>query len=170
MQIRKQNVLFICTGNSARSILAEAILRHEFGDRFCAYSAGTRPAGSPNPLALELLRRKGRDTDHLRSKSLDEFQQEDAPGMDFIFTVCDQAANEECPFWPGQPISGHWGISDPAAVEGTIAQKQRAFSDAYRQMQTRIRAFADFSKGGVDRAVLQKHIDEIGAKQTKLQE
>jgi ArsR family transcriptional regulator, arsenate/arsenite/antimonite-responsive transcriptional repressor / arsenate reductase (thioredoxin) len=113
---RKQNVIFICTGNSARSILAESILRHEASARFNAYSAGTRPGHAPNRLAIDLLRDQGHDTSGLRSKSLDEFQKDGAPRMDFIFTVCDSAANEECPLWPGHPISGHWGISDPAAA------------------------------------------------------
>lgn len=159
----KQNVIFICTGNSARSILAESILRHEAGDRFNVFSAGTRPAAEPNRLAIALLEKKGHETGGLRSKSVDEFQQDNAPQMDFVFTVCDSAANEECPLWPGQPISGHWGIADPAGVEGSDGDKQQAFGIAYMRMQTRIRAFIALSPAGLDKGALQKHIDEIGA-------
>ena len=160
---RKQNVIFICTGNSARSILAEAILRQEAGGRFNAYSAGTRPAGTPNPYAMALLTQKGHDTSDLHSKSLDEFLQDDAAQMDYIFTVCDAAANEECPFWPGQPISGHWGIPDPAAVVGSDAEKREAFATAYDRMHARIHAFIALAPTGLDKTALQKHIDEIGA-------
>ncbi|VAW18776.1 Arsenate reductase thioredoxin-coupled, LMWP family [hydrothermal vent metagenome] len=163
MPERKHNVIFICTGNSARSILAEAILRHEAGERFNAYSAGTRPAGAPNPFALELLKDMGHETRNLRSKSLDEFQGADAPKMDFIFTVCDAAANEECPLWPGQPVSGHWGIADPAAVLGTDAEKRQAFAQAYERMQARIGAFIALFTTGLDKADLQQQIDKIGA-------
>ena len=163
MPSRKLNVIFICTGNSARSILAESILRDEAGDRFNAYSAGTRPAGKPNPFALALLKEKGHKTSGLRSKNLDEFQRRGAPQMDFIFTVCDSAANEECPLWPGQPISGHWGIPDPAAVKGSDTDKYRAFETAYAQMQARIRAFLARNPEGLDKGALQKHIDQIGA-------
>jgi len=159
----KQNVIFICTGNSARSILAESILRHEAGDGFNAYSAGTRPADTPNPYAIALLKEKGHDTDGLRSKNLNEFQQAGAPRMDFVFTVCDAAANEECPLWPGQPISGHWGIPDPASVAGCDAEKRKAFAKAYTQMQARIRSFIGLTPEGLDKGLLQKHIDEIGA-------
>jgi len=163
MPSRKLNVIFICTGNSARSILAEAILRDEAGNQFNAYSAGTRPAGEPNPFALALLQEKGHEIAGLRSKNLDEFQEDGAPKMDFIFTVCDSAANEECPLWPGQPVSGHWGIPDPAAVAGSDADKHRAFETAYAQMQARIRAFLALDPEGLDKGALQKHIDEIGA-------
>lgn len=158
----KLNVAFICTGNSARSILAESILRHEAGQRFNAYSAGTRPAGAPNQLALKLLQDKGHDITGLRSKSLEELQHQDTPQMDFIFTVCDSAANEECPFWPGRPISGHWGIPDPAAVAGTQAQKEQAFALAYNRMQARIQVFTALASDQFDKAALQIHIDEIG--------
>ena len=163
MPSRKLNVIFICTGNSARSILAESILRHEAGERFNAYSAGTRPAGEPNPFALALLKEKSHDISGLRSKNLDEFQKDGAPKMDFIFTVCDSAANEECPLWSGQPVSGHWGIPDPAAVAGSDADKRRAFEAAYARMQVRIRAFLALDPEGLDKGALQKHIDEIGA-------
>ncbi len=162
-EARKQNVIFICTGNSARSILAEVILRDAAPERFNTFSAGTRPAGLPHPLALEVLAEKGHDISGLRSKSLDEFQGADGVAMDFIFTVCDSAANEECPLWPGQPISGHWGIPDPAAVTGTQAERKRAFIDAYQQMQARIKAFLAFDAPEDDKAALQRHIDEIGA-------
>ena len=163
MTNRKLNVIFICTGNSARSILAEAILRDEAGDRFNTYSAGTRPAGEPNPFALALLKEKGHEIAGLRSKNLDEFQKEGAPKMDFIFTVCDSAANEECPLWPGHPVSGHWGIPDPAAVVGSDTDKRRAFETAYTRMQARIRAFLALDPQEMDKGALQKHIDEIGA-------
>jgi ArsR family transcriptional regulator, arsenate/arsenite/antimonite-responsive transcriptional repressor / arsenate reductase (thioredoxin) len=159
---RKQNVIFICTGNSARSILAESILRTEAPERFNAYSAGTRPAGTPNPVALEILHREGHDTRDLRSKNLDEFQKPGAAKMDFIFTVCDAAANEECPLWPGQPISGHWGIPDPAAVKGSNADKYRAFALAYLRMRARILAFLALKRSGADETDLQNQIDAIG--------
>ncbi len=160
---RKQNVIFICTGNSARSILAESILRQAAGGRYNAYSAGTRPAAAPNPFAIALLKEKGQETRDLRSKSLDEFQEDGAPKMDYIFTVCDSAANEECPFWPGQPISGHWGIPDPAAGDGSDAEKRQAFTTAYDRMHARICAFIALGPTGLDKTTLQKNIDEIGA-------
>jgi ArsR family transcriptional regulator, arsenate/arsenite/antimonite-responsive transcriptional repressor / arsenate reductase (thioredoxin) len=159
---RKLNVIFICTGNSARSILAESILRAEAPDAFNAYSAGTRPAGVPNPFALEHLRREGHDTSDLVSKNLDMFQIEGAPKMDFIFTVCDQAAKEECPYWPGQPVSGHWGIPDPAALVGNEAEKRSAFAQAYASMRARILAFIALDPANANRSELQVHIDEIG--------
>jgi ArsR family transcriptional regulator, arsenate/arsenite/antimonite-responsive transcriptional repressor / arsenate reductase (thioredoxin) len=173
----KLNVIFICTGNSARSILAESLLRHKAGARFNAFSAGTRPTGAPNSLAIRLLQARGHDINGLRSKSLDEFLGEDAPQMDFIFTVCDSAANEECPFWPGQPISGHWGIPDPAAATGSEAAKMQAFKRAYDQMQARIDAFinlapdrlGDGSDAGFDPANLQNQIDMIGKMPSNLQ-
>jgi ArsR family transcriptional regulator, arsenate/arsenite/antimonite-responsive transcriptional repressor / arsenate reductase (thioredoxin) len=158
----KRNVAFICTGNSARSILAESILRHEAGHLFNAFSAGTRPADAPNPLALNLLRGRGHDITGLRSKTLEELRHPDAPHMDFIFTVCDSAANEECPIWPGHPISGHWGIPDPAAETGTQAQKEAAFALAHDRMQARIRAFTALVPDRFDKAALQARIDEIG--------
>lgn len=167
---RKQNVIFICTGNSARSILAESILRNLAPDRFNAYSAGTRPAGAVNPFAIELLRRRGHDTGLLRSKNLDEFLQDSAPEMDFVFTVCDRAANEECPLWPGQPVSGHWGIPDPAAVAGSEAEKRAAFAQAYARMTARIRAFITLQACGADMATLQSHIDNIGQMPLETQE
>ncbi len=162
MSARKLNAIFICTGNSARSIMAEALLRDLAGDRFNAFSAGTRPAGAPHPLALETLRRHGHDISGLRSKSLDEFLQPGAPGMDFIFTVCDSAANEECAIWPGRPTSGHWGIPDPAAAQGSDAEKALAFQRAYEQMRNRIEAFAALPHALPGTPETQEAIDSIG--------
>ena len=162
MADRRYNVLFICTGNSARSIFAEALLRSEGGDRFTAHSAGTRPYSELNPFALEVLERAGHDTSVLRAKNVSEFQGEDAPRMDFVFTVCDRAANEECPPWPGQPITAHWGLPDPVKVDGTDAEKALAFSHAYAQMRRRIMAFAALPFDQLDRLSLQAKLDEIG--------
>ena len=162
MSQRKLNVIFICTGNSARSIMAEAIMRDLDGGRFNAFSAGTQPTGTPHSLALATLKRNGHDIANLRSKNLDEFQKDGAPQMDFIFTVCDSAANEECAIWPGRPTSGHWGIPDPAAATGSDAEKALAFASAYGQMRARIEAFAalpDITPGTPE---LQNNIDEIG--------
>lgn len=156
------NVLFLCTGNSARSIIAEAILRDLAGDRFRAFSAGTAHRSAPNPIAVEALAAKGHDVSLLRSKNISEFQGDDAPQMDFIFTVCDRAANEECPTWRGQPTSGHWGMSDPVKVEGTYAEKQLAFHQTYGAMHNRLTAFTALSFGGLSRSALQNKIDEIG--------
>jgi arsenate reductase len=158
---QKRNALFICTGNSTRSIFAEALLRREAGDRFEAYSAGTHAGSVLNPFAIALLQSKGHDTDLLRAKSIAEFQAPDAPEIDFVFTVCDQAANEECPFWPGQPISAHWGLPDPVKATGTDAEKQRAFLQAYEQLKNRIRAFAALPFDTLDRVSLQARVDEI---------
>ncbi|MGC9371165.1 MAG: helix-turn-helix domain-containing protein [Paracoccaceae bacterium] len=162
MPDRKYNVLFICTGNSARSIFAEALLASVGGDRFNVYSAGTRPYSELNPIAVELLERNGHDVSGLRAKNIAEFQQEGAPVMDFVFTVCDQAANEECPPWPGQPITGHWGLPDPVKVEGTDAEKALAFATAYGQMRRRVLAFAALPFEQLDRLTLQARVDEIG--------
>ncbi len=159
---RVMNVLFICTGNSARSIMAEAILNSEDNGLFCAYSAGTAPSGNPNPTVLELLRQKDYDTSELRSKSLDEFTADGARKMDFVFTVCDQAANEACPAWPGQPISAHWGLPDPVKAEGTEAQRQLAFQQAYGLLRNRITAFASLPFETLDRISLQHKVDDIG--------
>src|SRR5512138_1401163 len=135
------NVLFLCTGNSARSILAEALLNSLARGRFRAYSAGSHPVGGVNPLALRLLEEKGLSTQGLRSKSWDEFARADAPRMDFVFTVCDSAAAETCPVWPGHPVAGHWGIPDPAAAQGSDEDKRRAFDAAFTQLAARIRGF-----------------------------
>ncbi|MEO0936705.1 MAG: metalloregulator ArsR/SmtB family transcription factor [Pseudomonadota bacterium] len=155
-------VLFICTGNSARSIMAEAIMNHEGGGRFRAYSAGTQPTGAPNPKVIELLHSKGMDTSNLRSKITDEFAGEGAPALDFVFTVCDHAANEECPVWPGQPMSAHWGLPDPARATGSDAEKELAFQQAYGLLRNRITAFAALPMDTLDRISLQHALDGIG--------
>ncbi len=158
----RYSVLFICTGNSARSIFAEAILRHEAGDRFAAHSAGTRPRSELNPFALEVLREKGHDISLLRAKNVAEFQGADAPKLDFVFTVCNQAANEECPPWEGQPISAHWGMPDPVKAQGTDAQKSLAFQQAYGALRNRIESFAALPFASLDRVALQAAVDDIG--------
>ena len=162
MEEKTYNVLFICTGNSARSIFAEALLTSEGGGKFNAYSAGTKPYSALNPFAVELLRRNGHDVTGLRAKNIDEFQRDGAPVMDFVFTVCDSAANEECPPWPGQPITAHWGLPDPVKVEGTEAEKSLAFATTYAQMLHRIQAFVALSFAQLDRLSLQARLDDIG--------
>lgn len=162
MSARKYKVLFICTGNSARSIFAESILRREAGDRFDAYSAGTRPHSELNPYALEVLAQKGHDISVLRSKNIAEFQDPDAPKFDFVFTVCNQAANEDCPAWPGQPVSAHWGMPDPVKAEGTHAQKSLAFHQAYGALRNRISAFTALPIAALNRISLQEAVDDIG--------
>ncbi|MGV6802949.1 MAG: arsenate reductase/protein-tyrosine-phosphatase family protein [Ruegeria sp.] len=159
---KKYNVLFLCTGNSARSIFAEAILRQEAGDRFNAYSAGTTPRAGLNPFALEVLQQKGHDISVLRAKNVSEFQAESAPQFDFVFTVCNQAANEDCPAWAGQPVSAHWGMPDPVKAEGTDAQKSLAFQQTYGALRNRIRVFASLPLGSLDRISLQSTLDDIG--------
>ena len=159
---RKYRVLFICTGNSARSIFAESILRKEAGDRFEAHSAGTRPGSALNPFAVEVLERKGHDIAPLRSKHVAEFQGPDAPRFDFVFTVCNQAANEECPAWTGQPVSAHWGVPDPVNAEGTHAQKSLAFQQAYGVLRNRILAVAALPFDTLDSISLQRAVDDIG--------
>jgi arsenate reductase len=156
------NVLFLCTGNSARSILAEAYLNSAGRGRFRAYSAGSKPAGRVNPFALALLRTTRIDVEGLRSKSWDEFARPGAPEMDFVFTVCDNAAAEACPFWPGQPMTAHWGVPDPAAVEGSDEEKRRAFHEAFRALSTRINLFVSLPMEKLDRLALQKRLREIG--------
>jgi protein-tyrosine-phosphatase len=158
----RYNVLFLCTGNSARSIMAEALLRHRGGERFRGFSAGTHPTGVVHPLALEVLRRNRVSTDNLRSKSLDEFVLPGAPPIDFVFTVCDQAAGEACPIWPGQPITAHWGIPDPAHVEGSAPERERAFSKAFRDLDERLKIFASLSFEALDPVSLQQQLDAIG--------
>ena len=157
------HVLFLCTGNSARSILAEAILNREGPGRFIAHSAGSRPTGTPNPFAIALLQREGFDTGFARSKSWDEFATPDAPKLDFVFTVCDNAAAEECPFWPGQPMTAHWGLPDPAAVEGSDAQKALAFADTYRAMRRRLQAFCALPLATIDALSLRSSLRDIGS-------
>ena len=162
MSDRLYNALFLCTGNSARSILAEAILRNLGAGRFQAFSAGSQPKGEVHPFAIELLRNLKLDTSFARSKSWNEFAAPGAPKMDFVFTVCDNAANESCPVWPGQPMTAHWGIPDPAAAEGTDAEKHLAFADAYRQLSNRISAFLALPLASIDRMSLQSRLREIG--------
>ena len=158
----KYNVLFLCTGNSARSIMAESILNQLGGGRFVAYSAGSFPSGTVHPLALELLRQNRIPTEHLRSKPWDEFAVPGAPKLDFVFTVCDKAAGETCPIWPGQPMTAHWGIADPAAVSGADAEKRHAFFNAFRELSQRIRIFTSFPIRSLDRIKLQERLNEIG--------
>jgi arsenate reductase len=162
MTDHRYKVLFICTGNSARSIFAESILRKEAGDRFDVWSAGTAPRSELNPFALEVLRQKGHDISVLRAKNVAEFQGEDAPKFDFVFTVCNQAANEDCPAWTGQPVSAHWGMPDPVKAEGTDAQKSLAFHQAYGALHNRIKAFAALPFASLDRISLQRAVDDIG--------
>ncbi|MDE3078487.1 MAG: metalloregulator ArsR/SmtB family transcription factor [Paracoccaceae bacterium] len=157
------NVLFICSGNSARSIFAEALLHDHGRGKFNAYSAGTRPNTALNPFALEVLKRNGHDVSTLRSKHLSEFQAPGAPLMDFVFTVCDTAAAEECPPWPGQPITGHWGLPDPAKTTGTDAEKALVFSQTYAALRRRITAFVALPFASLNRIALQSHVDDIGS-------
>jgi arsenate reductase (thioredoxin) len=156
------NVLFLCTGNSARSILAEAILNQKGAGRFTAYSAGSHPSGAPRPEAIAQLESAGIPTAGLRSKSWDEFAAPNAPHMDFVFTVCDNAANEVCPLWPGQPMTAHWGIPDPAAVTGTPEQIARAFRDAFTILDRRISLFLALPLTSLQKLAIQKKIEEIG--------
>jgi protein-tyrosine-phosphatase len=158
------NVLFLCTGNSARSILAESIMNREGNGKFVGYSAGSHPKGEVHPFAIDLLKKLNHPTDQLRSKDWQEFAAPGAPEMDFVFTVCDNAANEVCPVWPGQPMSAHWGISDPAAAEGSEAERRLAFADAYRQLNNRISIFVSLPIQSLDKLSLQKRLDEIGRK------
>ena len=162
MSDRTFNVLFLCTGNTARSILAESILRKEGRGRFNAYSAGSQPKGTVNPFALEVLAEMDYPVDGLRSKSWQEFAQAGAPAMDFVFTVCDNAAGEACPIWPGQPMTAHWGIEDPAAVEGSDLQKQAAFVEAFRYLKNRITAFTSLPLASIDRLSLGTRLRDIG--------
>ena len=159
----QRNVLFLCTGNSARSIMAEAIINREGAGRFTGYSAGSHPKGLINPHANALLRKLNHATDGVRSQSWDEFAGARAPAMDFVFTVCDNAANEVCPLWPGQPMSAHWGVPDPAAVVGTDAEKGLAFAEAYRMLFNRIAIFVNLPLASLDRLSLQRRLDEIGS-------
>ena len=156
------NVLFLCTGNSARSILSEALLNKRGQGQFRAFSAGSHPAGRVNSYALELLRRLDYSTDGLRSKSWDEFAVPGAPPPNFVFTVCDNTAGEVCPMWPGQPITAHWGIPDPAAVDGTDEQKRKAFDEAFRILERRISLFLSLPIRSLEQLVLQERLSEIG--------
>ncbi len=162
---RPYNVLFLCTGNSCRSIMAEAIMNREGAGKFVAYSAGSHPAGAVNPHALALLKKFNYPTAEFRSKPWDEFAREtnpDAPELDFVFTVCDDAAGEVCPYWPGQPMTAHWGMPDPALATGTEAEIALAFADAYRMMNNRISIFLNLPLVKLDKLSLQKRLDDIG--------
>ena len=156
------NVLFLCTGNSARSIMAEAILNARGNDRFKAYSAGSHPAGKVNPAALKQLELSRLSTNGARSKSWDEFSRPGAPQMDFVFTVCDNAAKEVCPIWPGQPMTAHWGVPDPAAVTGDEAHVARAFRDAFMALERRISLFMNLPLQSLDKLAIKREIDRIG--------
>jgi arsenate reductase len=156
------NVLFLCTGNSARSILAESLLNHRGRGRFQAFSAGSHPRGQVHPIAVALLKQLELPSTDLRSKSWDEFEAHGAPPIHFVITVCDNAAGEVCPIWPGKPMTAHWGIPDPAAVEGSDAQKWEAFRTALRQLESRIQPFVSLPLASLDRVQLKSRLDEIG--------
>ena len=162
MSDRPYNVLFLCTGNSARSILAECALRHWGADGFSAYSAGSRPQPQPHPVTLKLLADMGYDTASLRSKSWDEFALPTAPPLDFVFTVCDNARGEQCPAWPGQPMTAHWGVEDPAAYSGPEDRQYRLFRKIYFELETRIKLFTQLPIASLDALSLQARLDEIG--------
>lgn len=156
------NVLFLCTHNSARSIIAEAVMNKLGAGRFKAYSAGSQPSGRVHPFALDMLGKLGYDISRLRSKSWEEFTAPEAPQLDFVFTVCDNAANEVCPVWPGQPISAHWGLPDPSAAEGTDTEKHLAFADTHRMLYQRIGIFVNLPLASLDSLSLKRRLDEIG--------
>ena len=162
MSARPYNVLFLCTGNSARSILAESIMTRLGKGRFVGLSAGSHPKGAVHPLALDLLKSLDFPTDGLRSKSWDEFAAPRGPHLDFVFTVCDNAAGEVCPYWPGQPMTAHWGIPDPAAVEGTDVEKMFAFRQAFKALDTRIKLFLSLPIASIDKMRLQEKLQDIG--------
>jgi protein-tyrosine-phosphatase len=161
------NILFLCTGNSARSVMAEAIVDRLGEGRFKGYSAGSHPTGRPNPYALDLLNSLGHPTGELRSKSWDEFAAPGAPQMDFVITVCDNAAGEVCPVWPGQPVTAHWPFRDPAAAEGTEAEKRQVFADVYGQIHKRVDIFVNLPINALDRLSLQKRLREMGGTQAQ---
>ena len=162
MSARIYNVLFLCTHNSARSVIAETIMNHLGRGKFRAFSAGSQPNGRIHPYALDLLAKNNYDISALRSKSWDEFAAPGAPEMDFVFTVCDDAAQEVCPFWPGQPMTAHWGLPDPSRAEGTGAEKRLAFADTHRMLYQRIGIFLNLPLVSLDKLALQKRLDEIG--------
>jgi protein-tyrosine-phosphatase len=166
MRDRPYNVLFLCTHNSARSIIAECVMNRVGAGKFKAYSAGSQPSGRVHPFALELLGRLNYDTSSLRSKSWEEFARADAPQLDFVFTVCDDAANEVCPVWPGQPMTAHWGLADPSRAEGNEAERRFAFADTHRMLNQRISIFTSLPLASLDRLALKRRLDEIG--RTKL--
>ena len=161
------NVLFLCTGNSARSIIAEAILNRVGAGKFKAFSAGSHPKGEVHPFAIQLLKSLNHDTSFARSKDWSEFAAPGAPEMNFVFTVCDNAAAESCPVWPGQPMTAHWGVPDPAAVEGTEAEKHLAFAETYRMMNNRISVFTSLPMDTVDKLALQSRLHDIGGNKPK---
>jgi arsenate reductase len=163
---RPYNVLFLCTGNSARSIIAEALINHWGEGRFCGFSAGSHPKGAVNPIALQLLKKMNLPTEGLRSKSWDEFAAPGAAPLDFVFTVCDNAAGEVCPYWPGQPMTAHWGVPDPAAVEGSETEKWVAFRDTFRMLDNRLKIFTSLPLASFDRIKLQERLDAIGKSRT----
>jgi arsenate reductase len=156
------SVLFLCTGNSARSVMAESLLNHWGRGRFHAFSAGSHPKGEVHPLAVETLKRHRLPTDGLRSKSWDEFAAPGAPALNFVFTVCDRAAAEVCPVWPGQPMTAHWGVEDPAAIEGPLEVRQRAFQKAFRELDARIKIFTSLRIDLLDKMALKRRLEEIG--------
>jgi arsenate reductase len=156
------NVLFLCTGNSARSVMAEALLNYWGKGRFRAFSAGSKPKGEVHPLTLEALERTHLPTDGVRSKSWNEFSGPNAPKLDFVFTVCGNAANEQCPYWPGQPMTAHWGVDDPAAAESTLEEKRRAFNRALRELDARIKLFISLPIASLDKIALQEKLKAIG--------
>lgn len=162
MSDRPYNVLFLCTHNSARSVLAECILNSVGAGKFKAYSAGSQPRGEVHPYTIDLLKRLNYDVSGIRSKSWNEFSGPGAPQLDFVFTVCDNAAGEACPYWPGQPMTAHWGIPDPSAAQGNEAEKRVAFADAYRMLHQRISIFASLPIGSLDKLTLQKRLTDIG--------
>lgn len=162
MSEKLYNVLFLCTGNTARSVLAEAILKHEGGGKFKVYSAGSHPKGIMHPQTIRVLENLGHSTNEFRSKSWDEFSEPNAPKMDFVFTVCGNAAGETCPVWIGSPMTAHWGVEDPAAVTGADAEVSHAFNEAYRQLRNRIISFASLPIASLDRLSLKTKLDEIG--------
>lgn len=162
MRERSYNVLFLCTGNSARSILAESLLNHWGRGKFHGFSAGSFPKGAVHPMAIELLQRMNLPAQNLRSKSWDEFVPSGAPPLNFIFTVCDDAAGEVCPVWPGKPMTAHWGIADPAAAQGTDAQKAFAFRKAFKELETRIKLFISLPIASLDQILLQETLRAIG--------
>ena len=165
MTERIYNVLFLCTGNSARSQMAECLLNRLGRGRFRAFSAGSHPKEEVHPLTLDLLRRRNHDVAALRTKDWSEFAANDAPQMDFVITVCDKAAGEVCPVWPGQPMTAHWGFTDPAAAEGNEAERKIAFADVYRELNNRLEIFVSLPVGQLDRLTLQKRLREIGARE-----
>ena len=166
MADRPFNVLFLCTGNSARSILAEAILNREGMDRFHAFSAGSHPKGAPHPYTIDLLKRLNHDVSQVRSKSWDEFAAPGAPRLDFVFTVCDQAADEVCPIWPGHPITAHWGVPDPAAATGNEAERMLAFRETFGMLERRIKAFTALPLPSLDRIAREHAVRDIGRRKT----